>query len=294
MPATTQLALRAKPKTTRGAFGKHAKTVAAKQAFIASSQRQALEISGHKRLRRAYADFYATKEGKEFLKKGKQLGYGKSYDDSGGFQSRAGNADPEFHDPSELPQARVYDNPIDNMEPEDTAPALKDLPRENIDLICDTFKHVFRWVLDGAQGKNGDSPLVCVGKRCNVAISLMRPDLGHGLKVEKALSFRFRAVFKIEALEQTGAWFGRVLEWLRRGEPLSARGERVYLLAYQLWPSDINAATLASLGGMNNKTRQAKDKQSNCLRDTMSGLKAITQRADITRDRCRASQLAIS
>ncbi len=278
---------RATRRQTKGAFGKHARTLARKAAFLAASSQQGNELAKNKQLRRAYADFYATREGREFAKE-----FGKSYQDSshrpGGGN---GSSDPEFHDPSDLPQASVIDNPVDHIEPRDSHADFIGLDRDQIDLVCETFKHVFRWTLDGAQSRNSDSALVSVGKRCNAVISRMRPDLGIGLSVSESLNRRLDQGFKPALLLKTGIWFGRVLEWLRRGDPLSARGERVYLLAYKLWPDDIGASTLAALGGMNGKTRQAKDKQVNCLRDTMGGLKALTMRPDITRARCRASQL---
>ncbi len=282
--------MRARPKRkiTKGAFGTGARTIARKRAFIAHSCVLGNEQSRQKQLKRAYADFYATREGKEFARK-----FGKSYQDSSPRPGGAGSGDHEFHDPAELPQASVIDNPVDHMEPMNPHTELAGLQRDEIDLICETFKHVFRWTLDGAQSGPDDSALVRVGKRCNAVIARMRPDLGVGLSVEPSLVRQFTGRFKPLVLLKTGVYFGPVLEWLRRGDPLSARGERVYLLAYKLWPSDIHASTLAALGGMNGKTRQAKDKQVNCLRDTMGGLKALTMRPDITRARCRASQLAI-
>ncbi len=288
IPVKPQVLMRQpKKKTTRGAFTNPAKRL----AFIAESSRQGNEQAKQKQLKRAYASWYATDEGKEFTKE-----FGKNYSDSSPF-SRGGNSDNEFHDPAELPQSRVYDNPIDKIEPEDTAPKLKNLNREDIYTISQTFWLVCRWVLDGAQNANGDSPLVAVGQRLRVAVSIMRPDIAKSQPDDKKLEFRFRDEFRHQSvLEKTGLYYGSLLEWLRRSEnaPLSSRGKRVYLLFYEVWPSEIDARTLASLGSMSGITRQAMDKQANCLRDTLRGLlKAITMRADITRTRCRVAQLAL-
>ena len=272
-----------KKKTTRGAFGNPRK----RAAFIAASAQQGNELSKQEKLKRSYAAFFATTEGKEFTKE-----FGKSFQDSSPRPAGGGNSDPEFHDPSDLPECSVLDHPVDRIEPRDGHSEFASLDREEIELIGETFKHVFRWSLDGARSCiNGDAPLVSVGKRCNVAIFRMRPDLGAGLSIEPALARAFGRGFKTDILEKTGNYYGRALEWLRRGDPLSARGERVYLLAYKVWPAEIGASTLAVLGGMNGKTRQAKDKQVNCLRDTLGGLKALTMRPDITRAKCRYSQL---
>jgi hypothetical protein len=267
-------------RNTRGAFGGPAK-LAAKNAFLAESAREAIRIANERRLKRQYARFYATKEGKEFAKK-----FGKAYrvpHNHG--RLTVGSPDVEFHDPVDLPQSCVIDHPIEHIEPKaESSYPEGGINVEDMILIRDTFRQVFRWALDG-------DGLVGKGLRCNICIARMRPDLSNGLNIDRALARNFDNRFKTESLRLTGLYFSRVIEWLRRGNPISARGERIYLLAYTLWPSLINASTLATLGEMNGKTRQAKDKLANCLRDTFSGIKALAMRNDITRTRCRISQL---
>ncbi len=246
------------------------------------SCREAIKIANERRLKREYARFYATKAGKIFAKE-----YGKS---CYGSVPYLGNRDHvftpatvEFHDPADLPQSSITDHPIGHIEPE-TENGFAEINVDELILIRDTFRHVFRWALDG-------EGLVEKGLRCNICIARMRTRLSGGLTINKSLSKDFDRRFKPDALKITGLYYGRVIEWLRRGDPISARGERVYLLAYTLWPSLINASTLATLGSMNGKTRQAKDKLANCLRDTFSGIKALAMRNDITRARCKYSQL---
>jgi hypothetical protein len=234
------------------------------------SSREAIKIANDQRLRLAYTRFYKTKAGKSFKTKSSKY-----------FSN--GNGDIEFHAPADLPQSSITDHPVNHIEPE-TENGFAEINVAELILIRDTFRTVFRWALDG-------EGLVEKGFRCNICIARMKKRLSRGLAIDKSLAKDFDRRFKPEALKITGLYYGRLLEWLRRGGPISARGERVDLLAYTLWPTLINASTLATLGSMNGKTRQAKDKLANCLRDTFSGIKALAMRNDITRERCRYSQL---
>jgi hypothetical protein len=243
--------------------------------------REAIRNANQRKLKSEYAKFYKTKAGKLFVKQ-----FGKSHSNASP-HFHNGNGDIEFHDPADLPQSSILDHPMNHIEPEiDSGFSKGGIDFDDLLLIRDTFRQVFRWGLDG-------DGLVGKGLRCNICIAQMKPDLSQGsLTIDLPLQREFLFLFnKPEALTLTGYHFNRVLEWLRRGDPISARGERVDLLAYTLWPSLINASTLHTLGQMSNKTRQAKDKLANCLRDTFSGLKALAMRNDITRARCKASQL---
>jgi hypothetical protein len=135
--------------------------------------------------------------------------------------------------------------------------------------------------------------LVSKGLRSSIVISIMRPDLSFGLIIDKkaARIFKKANADANGAMEMTGWLFGPVLEWLRRGDRVSELGERIMVLFYVLRPDLIGESTLAALGSVSNKTRQAKDKLANCLRDTYSGIKARAMRGDVTRARCRESQL---
>jgi hypothetical protein len=123
----------------------------------------------------------------------------------------------------------------------------------------------------------------------------MHPDLGRGLYIEpRAAKIFLGAIAGTNGeVELAGKLFEAILEWLRQGtDRASQRGERTMILFYVLRPDLIGESTLASLGRISNKTRQAKDKLANCLRDSFSGIKARTMRGDATRIRCRNSQLA--
>jgi hypothetical protein len=158
--------------------------------------------------------------------------------------------------------------------------------REEIKAATEIFETSMRWCIEIAG-------LVDKGRRSAIVISIMRPDLGAGLSVDKRAA---RIFIKANAgangaMELTGRLFGPVLEWLRRGDRVSELGERIMVLFYVLRPDLIGESTLAALGSVSNKTRQAKDKLANCLRDTYSGIKARAMRGDVTRARCRDSQL---
>ena len=86
--------------------------------------------------------------------------------------------------------------------------------------------------------------------------------------------------------------FGRFLEFISRGPIKSAIGERVDVTAYMLFPQLLSQSTLAKLGEILNKSRQAKSKLSNDFRDTFAGVKAPAMRPEVTRDRCCEAQLA--
>jgi len=283
-----------RPARTRGAFGGPPKR-AAKLAFLQESSRQALQISGERALKKAYSEFYATAAGKKFAKE-----FGKS---AGECAPRRTNRAPtvDFHDPADLPDSvgcgshngrkivRAGHHPVDDMEPEIPCTQIEGLSDDEIHSSAETFGLALRWALDADQ-------IVMRGRRSIVMISEMRPDLGRGFKADKngiLKGFKSAVRNTHSEIKKCGFVFARYLEWMRRAGTVSGIGERLDLTAYVLRPDLLTANTLAKLGALVGKTRQAKDKLANCQRDTFSGIKALPMRADITRDRCRASQLAI-
>jgi hypothetical protein len=281
---------------TKGAFGKRRASTAKRLLDHAASSLQANELTQAKRLERAYKEFYATPQGKKFAKE-----FGKSYSDSSPRRTGGGDCDPQFCDPADLPAASVLDHPVDHIEPESDSVEISGLSEAEIKTASELFSDVLRWGLGCdtvqrpfkiVQAGHLDSPLVQRGKRSIVLIAFMRPDLAAD-KIDKTLSSSFLVQFgdKLSELEAAGLLFGRYLEWMRRSNTFSAYGERLDITAYMLRPDLLPASTLAKLGEILNKSRQAKDKLANCARDTFAGLKAPPMRNDITRARCRASQL---
>lgn len=183
----------------------------------------------------------------------------------------------------------MLDHPVDHIEPDpDTGSALDGITREDVKVATAIFESSMRWCIDG-------TGLVAKGQRSLIVISILRPDLGAGLRLDKNSLRVFKSAMASAngGVELSGRLFGPVLEWLRRGDRVSELGERIMVLFYVLRPDLIGESTLATLGKLSNKTRQAKDKLANCLRDTYSGIKARSMRGDITRTRCRNSQLAL-
>jgi hypothetical protein len=281
-------------RPTPGAFGKHKRTVARKKAFIADSQQQGIRIANDRALKKAYHDFYLTPAGRKFAKE-----FGKSSVDSA---PRRTNRAPtvDFHDPADLPDSvgcgshngrkivRAGHHPVDDMEPEAPSIQIEGLSDDEIHGSSEMFGLALRWALDADE-------IVSRGRRSIVMISEMRPDLGRGFKSDRngiLQSFKITVRGSRIAIEKCGDVFARYLEWMRRAGTVAGIGERLDLTAYVLRPDLLTANTLAKLGALVGKTRQAKDKLANCQRDTFSGIKALPMRADITRDRCRASQLA--
>lgn len=192
-----------------------------------------------------------------------------------------------------------YQHPAELLEGAASEPApIEGLSDEQIAGAAEDFESALRWALTLPAGCRADHQLVALGKRSAVLIAAFRADLVCGMEVVPELAREFFTLFAektlsetLERLRPTGALYGRYLEWMRKGRDLAGLGEHLRLVAYQLRPDLIDAATLACLGADLNKTRQAGNKKANALRDTFEGLKALCQRADITRLRCRLAQL---
>jgi hypothetical protein len=281
---------RRKPKTP-GAFGIEAKTKEWKTKFLAESCAAANLLTTAKRLERAYHEFYATPEGKRFAKQ-----FGKSYQDHsprGG--ARQSGPDIDFCDPSDLPQASILDHPTTHLaekggfwEAEPDSVHIPGLNDEEIRKTTEIFGDAMRWSL----GDPYEPEIVKRGKRSMAMIACLRPDLA-AANVDRLICEQFLTEFgsRLTELQAAGEFYGRKLEWMRRGNTFSAYGERLDITAYMLRPDLLPESTLAKLGEILNKSRQAKDKLANCARDTFAGLKAVPMRNDITRARCRVSQL---
>ena len=295
---------------TRGAVGGPKKR-STRNAFLAESSRQGNRIANERALQKAYREFYATPEGRKFAKE-----FGRSFGDGNGSHAARvpSQGEIEFHDPADIPDSvgcgshngrklvKAGPHPVDEIEPEYASRDCGSLSDEEIRDSSELFGRALRWALDA-----GD--VVARGRRSIVMVTEMRADLGHGLTpyaASDSKSFHKALVAAIDLnrrggsgepplpngrLRKCGAVFGRYLEWMRRAPTVAGIGERLDLTAYVLRPDLLMANTLAKLGALVGKTRQAKDKLANCQRDTFSGIKALPMRADVTRDRCRASQL---
>ncbi len=257
---------------------------ARRQAFIAESQRQAIKIASERALKKAYAKFYSTPEGKQFAKE-----FGKSTTQHAPPHRLGSDTTVDFHDPADLPDSvgcgshnghkivKPGHHPVDDLEPNTD---------DEISETAEIFGLALRWALD-------DGEIVNRGWRTIVMISEMRPDLGRGFRFENQIAqehLRSAVHGANGAFERCGIMFARYLEWMRRAPTVSGIGERLDLTVYVLRPDLLPGNTLAKLGRLVGKTRQAKDKLANCHRDTFSGHKALPMRSDITRDRCMTTE----
>ena len=238
---------------------------------------------GTAQLRQAYTEFFKTEDGRSFAHS-----FGKSIPVNN-YRRGVVCEEIDFCDPADLPRASMMDHPIDHIESElENFSGLDGITSEEIKSATAIFESSMRWCIDGVG-------LVGIGLRTSIVISVLHPDLGRGLHIDKATARSFARANSgaNSAFELAGRLFEPVLEWLRQGtHRASERGERIMILFYVLRPDLIGESTLASLGKISNKTRQAKDKLANCLRDNFSGIKARAMRGDMTRIRCRNSQLS--
>jgi hypothetical protein len=237
---------------------------------------------GTAQLRQAYTEFFKTDDGRSFTRS-----FGKSIPISNGYRRGPLVEEIDFCDPADLPRCSMIDHPIDHIESEENFSSLEGITSDDIKSATAIFESSMRWCIDGVG-------LVGIGLRTSIVISCLHPDLGRGLHIDKGMARIFlRGNPDSAAFELAGGLYEPVLEWLRQGtRRASELGERVMILFYVLRPDLIGESTLASLGRISNKTRQAKDKLANCLRDNFCGIKARAMRGEMTRIRCRNSQLA--
>lgn len=134
--------------------------------------------------------------------------------------------------------------------------------------------------------------VVEMGRRLLVVLHIWRPSLVAGLTLEneRTLVEEFRRDID-QGSGGSGSALGPVLEWARRGTSLAQLGQRFLAMAYVLRPHIIGGATLAAIGALTNKTRQAVDKLVQDFRDTFGGLRSRTMRSEANRITCRRAQL---
>lgn len=284
------------PGFAPGAFKKRVAKALAKEALISSSSAEARRIAHEKALAKAWQNFRADLSPTELAFAKEHRVHSQACDSH---QRRSDKKNGlEFSDPADLPDSlgcgthngrKVVNrgpHPVDLIEPRQFAVQVEGLNDAEIKRLSETFGYLLRWALD-------DADLVQRGRRAIVITAAMRPDLAAGMKIDYDLANDL--IDEVDSdpgeIHAAGAVYGSFLEWLGRGSTLSMFGERLDMTAYMLRPDLLPQNTLAKLGAILNKSRQAKDKLANCLRDTI-GVKSMAMRPEITRDRCRDAQLA--
>lgn len=178
-------------------------------------------------------------------------------------------------DERQAPEAGIVSHPVDSLE------AAVEAESE----IATAFGSALTWC---AKANN----LVEMGRRLLAVLHVWRPSLVAGLAqaIERQLANEFRDEVG-GGDDQGGSVLGPVLEWARRGTSLSQLGQRLLAMAYVLRPALIGGKTLAAIGGLTGKTRQAVDKLVQDFRDTFGGVKSRNMRPEQNRLVCRNAQL---
>lgn len=286
--------------------GKGTQRARAKQSFLAESSRQGNAIAKERADRKTYAKWFATLSpaDQEFAREHKlhkpmpEEGFRRVTSDSD--EDALALAEREPIPESDRrgthngrPVIATAHEPLDAMEPVDGSD-LAHLSAEAVETAVEDFGAALRWALEPAP-----SDLAGIGKRSIVIIATMTPDIAEGLPLDRDLARAFLSTFEdfrlsetLIRLQESGLVYRRILDWAKNGSSLSALGERLQLVAHKIRPDLIDGATNAKLGNPTNKSRQAINKLSQCIRDTFAGLKAFCERANATRLACQRSQLA--
>lgn len=192
-----------------------------------------------------------------------------------GLQS-AGLDEAESRNPAELPEVAVTWCPAD---------AIDGIP-EGENAIADAFCACLAWC-------SQSGALVHMGRRYLAMVSVLRPDLIDGLshEVERGMVEEFHKATEGFPLAEIGEKFRKALHWARDTVTIGRVGQRVYAMLYFLRPRFIGAATLESIGALNNRTRQAVSKDVVDFQDCMRGMSSELTRGYSHRVQCQASKL---
>jgi hypothetical protein len=182
----------------------------------------------------------------------------------------------EFDDPADL--AIDTRHPIAEMNESVRVSELAD--------ICEAFAAALHWA---GQAKS----LVEMGWRMSTMLHLLRPALVEGmaleLKIDLARQLAEAMGGKRAVITEVGSRYRKVLAWVRRCSDLVQLGQRGFAMIYLIDRRAIGGATNATLGGMDDKTRQAFNRIVGDGRDSLSGFRNEVMRGEETRKRCRIS-----
>jgi len=136
--------------------------------------------------------------------------------------------------------------------------------------------------------------LVPMGRRLLAMVLVLRPDLVDGMNADVPAKIleEFREATRGFPLEEIAQEFAAPMEWARRAGMVSRVGQRVYAMLYVLRPRFIGSKTLDALGALNNRSRQAVDKDVCHFRDTYRGIRGELMREEEHRLKCQKSQLS--
>lgn len=179
-----------------------------------------------------------------------------------------------------------FGNPADDVL--DLTPLLDErVQPDDLAVIADHFSRALVWASEAK------SP-VEMGWRLSTMMRLMRPALIEGMQLEVKLKLcaELRRSVGLSNLAKVGEHYAKDLEWCRCCTSLSQMGMRGFALLYVLRRDLLGElGTNAAIAALQNKTRQAFNRLVQSYRDMRNGFRNGVMRSQITRARCRRSQL---
>jgi hypothetical protein len=190
-----------------------------------------------------------------------------------------GDDEDEFSDPADLA--------VDRTDPRESIVDFESVNSNELKDYCDHFGSALVWAT------KGKPDLYEMGARMLTILTVMRPELIGGMTfpLPKDVIANLRRALKGSCPKETGNFFRKPLAWIRKCSSLLQLGKRAYSATYGLRGDLIDAATCASIGGMDNKSRQAANKPIQEFSATFSGINSLPMRGNETRKRCKRAQL---
>jgi hypothetical protein len=194
-------------------------------------------------------------------------------------RARPRSDDDDFGDPADLA--------IDRTDPREPIVDFESVDANELKDYCDHFGSALVWAT------KGEPDLYHMGARMLTILRVMRPELIGGMimPLPGDVIASLRRALNGRCARDTGDFFRKPLAWIRKCSSLLQLAKRAYSAIYVLRGDLIDAATCASIGGMDNKSRQAANKPIQEFRDTFSGIKSLPMRENETRKRCKTAQL---
>lgn len=182
------------------------------------------------------------------------------------------------------------DQAVDPTDPRESIVDFETVTGSELQAFCDHFRQALVWATKPKSGQQAD--LMQMGARMLTIFQIMAPRLkiGMELRIPSSMEFALRGELLGRDPIETGKFFRRPLAWVRKCTSLLQLGKRGYSMIYVLCGDLIDSATCASIGGLDNKSRQAANKPIQDFRDTFGGIRSLPMRGKITRQRCKKAQ----
>lgn len=201
-------------------------------------------------------------------------------------QRRIFDEDDDFGDPADLA--------IDNTDPREAIVDFESVNGSELQQLCDHFGAALVWATKSNNGAQLD--LMQMGARWLAILTVMYPQLigEMNLRLPVSMISGLRQALNGRDSLETGRFFRKPLAWIRRCTSLLQLGKRGYSATYVLRGDLINSATCATIGGLDNKSRQAANKPIQEFSATFGRIKSLPMREITTIKRCKKAQMAKS